>query len=180
MGPGVTHHKSSESAIFFKRIAGGELASGCPNFDFGVVDVRDVARGHILAAFGGEKLEGRRYMLCGHNSNVWEMAVALRLKYSDYPLPVRNCELMTVRVYQTCVCLSNHSLLYTTVPFFLLWLVAPYVGLSRRFVWNNINHKINFDNSRSMEELGLEYRSLETTMQNMMQQFIELGVVSKK
>jgi dihydroflavonol-4-reductase len=40
MGPGVKYHESSESFALMKNFGGGAMASGCPNFAMGVVDVR--------------------------------------------------------------------------------------------------------------------------------------------
>jgi hypothetical protein len=67
-----------------------------------------------------------------------------------------------------------------TVPKALLWLVGPYVGMSRRFVSNNVNYAIRLDNSKSRKELGMEYRPLDVTLQEMFQQMIEVGAITKK
>jgi dihydroflavonol-4-reductase len=68
------------------------------------------------------------------------------------------------------------------VPKLLLWLIAPYLGLgiTRRFVWNNIDVPIKFDNSKSKNELGIQYRPLETTMKEMFQQMLDAGAIPKK
>jgi hypothetical protein len=64
----------------------------------------------------------------------------------------------------------------------LLWLIAPYlgIGISRKFVMNNINVPIKFDNSKSKNELGIQYRPLETTLKEMFQQMLDAGAIPKK
>jgi dihydroflavonol-4-reductase len=81
---------------------------------------------------------------------------ALREKYSDYPLPAR------------------------VLPKTLMWLIGPYVaGMERRYVSNNIDIDLNLNNSKSKRDLGIEYKPLKTTMEDMFQQLIDVGAVKK-
>jgi dihydroflavonol-4-reductase len=154
MGPGLKYHASSESYKLFISIAGGELATGAPAYAIGIVDVRDVAHAHVVAAFN-EEAKGR-HILNGTNSSIYEIGAALRPKYAEYPLPAR------------------------MVPFFILYLFGPFIGVSRTSAWNNIGVKMSLDNSKSKRELGIEYKSLEETLGDMMEQLIAEDVIKKK
>lgn len=152
-GPGVKYHGTSESYGIIKQMGDGTMKSGSLNYSMGVVDVRDVARAHIVGGYN-EKTAGR-HLLVGHNTGLFEMASVIRQKYPDYPLP-------TLRLHWS-----------------LVWLLAPFVGMTRKGVWRNVDVPINLDNSKSKKELGIEYHSLESTMQDMFQQLVEEGVVTK-
>ena len=156
MGPGVMCHESSESFDILKQLGGGDMKSGAPNVSMGIVDVREVAHAHIVAAYKSS-VKGR-HILCGHCSGFSEMAASLRKFYPEYPIPT------------------------TAVPKMLLWLIAPYLGLgiTRRFVWNNIDVPLKLDNSKSKNELGIEYRPLDITLKEMFQQMLDAGAIKKK
>lgn len=87
MGPGTKYSPSAESFAMLQSFGDGRLASGCPNICLGIVDVRDVAQAHIVAAYR-PGVQGR-HILCGHCTDFWSMAEALRPKFSAYPLPQR-------------------------------------------------------------------------------------------
>ena len=69
--------------------------------------------------------------------------------------------------------------IYDAVPKSLFWLVGPYVGISRQFISNNIDIPIKFDNTKSKTELGIEYHSLEETLQDMFQVLVDNEAVKK-
>ena len=81
VGPGLKYHKGSESYETFKEF----YCSGnsfLPAFPMPVVDVRDVADGHIAAAFLPE-VSGR-HILSGSNTTFLAMGhQALAEKYGD-------------------------------------------------------------------------------------------------
>lgn len=151
VGPGATYHESSESFKLMKSLGFGEMKAGAPNFSMGIVDVRDVAKAHIVAGYN-DSIKGR-HILCGHCSGLTEMASVLRQKYPKYPIPT------------------------SEVPKMLLWMIAPYLGLplTLRMVWNNVGVPIKFDNSKSKKELGIEYTSMATSLHEMFQQMIDAG-----
>lgn len=155
MGPGIKIHESSESYSFVKKLGDGKLASGCPDLSFAVVDVRDVARGHIAAGFlPSEMVAGQRFILNASNTFLIKMADAIRETYPDHPLPASN------------------------VPKWLFWAVAPYFGAERIYVTRSVGHRIEMDNSKSLNclELG-EYKTLPKTMGDMFRQCIENGYI---
>jgi dihydroflavonol-4-reductase len=154
LGPGVIYHETSESCTLLRRLGNGEFESGSPNFCMGVVDVRDVAHAHIVGAFS--KSAKGRYILRSVNTGLKDMAKILHEKYPDYRLPTR------------------------TLPKLIFWLLAPYVGISRQVAWNNTDVPINLDNSKSIRELGIQYRPLSDSLNDLFQQMIDAGVLQKK
>lgn len=158
MGPGLKVHPSSESYKFLIDLK--DMASaGAPPVPIGVVDVRDVADTHIAAAYV-ENAAGR-HICCGHNSSVLGMCQALTEKYpaTKYPIPSS-----TLRLPKT-----------------LMWLVGPYVApLSRTFISKNFGLTLNFDNTKSKNELGIEYLPLTQTMQDMYQQLLDAKLIEPK
>jgi nucleoside-diphosphate-sugar epimerase len=154
-GPGLKCHTEATSFSMIKSIAGDGSASAVPAYGLGVVDVREVARAHVVAAYKPEA--SGRHILVGQNSSLLEVTSTLLPKYgADYPVPTGKLSKL------------------------LVWMAAPYATtMSRRQVWNNVDLKTNLDNSKSKKELGIEYRPLEETMQDMYQQMIDAGVVKK-
>lgn len=152
-GPGIKASASNESFAFIKMMGDGAMQSGCPNLGFWVVDVRDVATAHVAAAFTPEA-KGR-YIISGHDTYLPAMANAISAKYPKYPLPK------------------------STFPWPIVWLLAPYIGMNRTMVWRGVNVKFNMDNSKSIQDLKMEYRSLEATFQDMFGQMIEAGIVQE-
>jgi nucleoside-diphosphate-sugar epimerase len=139
MGPSLTNRKDSTSIGFMRGLLKGQYKSGAPDLAFGLVDVRDVANAHIQAAFRSEA--SGRHILVASSPSVSDMASALREEFGrKYALPK------------------------SSLPKWLVWLVAPLVGLTRKFVKNNLGYPLAFDNSYSQKDLGIEYRSMRETL----------------
>lgn len=155
IGPGVKVHSSSESYVFVKSLGDGTLKYKSPKISMPVVDVRDVAKGHMNAAFGpSEKIAGQRFILSCTNTDVLEMSLAIAEKYPNSRLPKR------------------------ALPKWLAWLLAPYLGITRKLVSRSVNVPHELDQSKSIRDLGMgEYRPLTTTVQDMFQQCIETGFI---
>ena len=152
MGPGLKVHPTSESYQFMKSLGDGTFKSGMPKIGVFLVDVRDVAKTHLAAAFT-EKAEGR-YICVGHNSTTFDFATMLAEKYPNFALPK------------------------SAPPKLLVYLLAPYLGMERNQVWRGINYLSTFDNSKSKQDLGIEYRPMEETFPEMFQQMIDDGLIS--
>lgn len=156
LGPGINPFATSESFTLLKQMGSGAMRSGVPAFPIGAVDVRDVAQAHFRAGFY-PSARGR-YLVSAHETDFAEVAGLLRQRFgNDYPLPRR------------------------TLPAWLVWLMGPLVdkSLSRQMVSRNLGHPWRADNSKSMGDLGLHYRSLETALCDMFQQQIDHGVISQ-
>jgi len=123
-----------------------------PKLRSGIVDVRDVARAHILAAFNSES--SGRHITVAEDISFLDWASILRKHFGDkYPFPKRE------------------------TPKFLIWLIGPLFGLSRKYVSKNVGYKLTYDNSYSKSDLGLTYRPLEQTLTEHFQQLIDDGLV---
>ena len=105
------------------------------------------ANSHFRAAFTAEA--NGRYITSGHNSSLLEMAAALLDRYGKtYPIPRR------------------------TLPKWLVWLAGPVAdkSVTRKMVQLNVNRPWRADNSRSRNELGMPYRSLQESINDFFQQ----------
>ncbi len=157
MGPGINPRASSESFNLIRQMGNGTMKAGVPDLGMGVVDVRDVAQAHIAAAYTPQA-KGR-YITSGHNTSLPEMAKQLLPKFGDhYPIPRKR------------------------MPKFLVWLLGPITtpGLTRKFVARNVGYPWKGDNSKSIEELGMKYRSLSQTMNDFFQQIVDTGQLQKR
>jgi len=150
MGPGVTAKATSESFNIIRKIGDGTMKTGVPDWGFGVVDVRDVAHAHMAAAYIA-KAQGR-YIISGHNTSLPEIAKRLLPRFGkDYAIPRR------------------------VLPKFLVWLIAPVMdsSVTRKMIERNVGYKWTADNSKSIRELGMEYRALSETMNDFFEQMVE-------
>ena len=154
IGPGINPHATSESFKIVRQFGDGSLKTGAPRMGMGVVDVRDLAEAHFRAAFTPEA-KGR-YIISGHNTDFLAMAATLLDRFGkDYPIPRR------------------------AMPKWLAWLVAPMVNkaMTRKIVARNINRPFKADNRKSVRDLGVQYRPMKESMQDLFQQMIDNGLV---
>ncbi len=147
MGPGINPYATSESFSIIRQMGDGTMKMGGPDFRIGAVDVRDLADAHMAAAFLPDA-QGR-HIISAHDTGFMEIAGILRKKYPDYPLPKKK------------------------MPKWLLWLIAPTLGMTRKEVSRTIGKPWHADNSKSKEKLGVSYRPLEETVTAFFQQMID-------
>lgn len=154
VGPGISPFASSGTFEVFRHFGDGTMKMGIPDLYLAAVDVRDVATAHYAAAFTpGAK---GRYITSGHNTSLLAMAKILRKHFGNaYPLPRR------------------------TLPKALVWLVGPLLdkSLSRTFVSRNVGYPMLCDNSKSIANLGMQYRPLDVSVTELFQQLIDNGLV---
>lgn len=152
LGPSLNPDAMFESKKFMLQMGNGDLKSGAPDVTMGMVDVRDVSKAHVIAGFN-EKAKGR-HILSGETHTLLEAGGFIKEKFGDkYPVPTRNA------------------------PKFLIWILAPFLGIKRNFVSKNIGYKIDFDNSKSIKELGIKYSPVKKAVVDFFQQFIDKGLV---
>lgn len=155
MGPSLSRRMDGTSVQFVHDLVGGPLKSGVPDLTFGIVDVRDVARAHVLAAMN-EKSSGR-HLLCADTKTFVELADILRQRYGK-TLPLPGGQL----------------------PGFMVYLIGPFFGLSWGFLKKNLGVRYKLDNSRSIQDLGIAYRSIADTLCDHVDQMKEAGLIQSK
>lgn len=151
VGPSLSPRVDSTSIDTMRSLLNGKYKSGVPDIWFGLVDVRDVARAHILAA-EKEEVTGRHICIAGVMP-LTEMAKVLREKYPDRPVPA------------------------SVVPKFLLYMVGPMMGFSWKYIRLNYGVSFRLDNTRSIRQLGLTYRPLKETFLDHAEQLISAKLV---
>ncbi|WP_371225505.1 NAD-dependent epimerase/dehydratase family protein [Roseovarius sp. 2305UL8-3] len=151
IGPAIGPAPTSESFAIVKAYGDGRTKTGAPRLNFGVVDVRDLARAHLAAAYLPEATG--RHIICGKMTDMAEMGMLLKDRFgADYPIPPR------------------------AMPKWLFWLVGPMLApITRRYVTRNVGHPIAIDNSKSINALGQSYRPLKTSIEDMFEQMAERG-----
>lgn len=144
LGPSLSKTSDSESLVFIKNIIDGKFRTGAPKLYFGFVDVRDVAKAHIAAA-ENLQVEGR-HILCNESASMMEMVEIIEKLYpKKYKLPLM------------------------TAPKLLMQLMGPMFGVTKKFVKRNVGYPLQFDNSKSIQSLGINYYPLENTLQDMIE-----------
>jgi nucleoside-diphosphate-sugar epimerase len=153
-GPSLTTGSQSASIDTLLQMGDGRLSPGVPRLSFPVVDVREVARAHVLAGFTPSA--SGRYILSNETLSLMDIANLLRARHGDrFPFPGR------------------------TLPKWLVWLVAPLAtAFSREYVTSNVGYQVEMDNRRS-RELGISYRPVEETFGEHFQQIIDDGMLGK-
>jgi nucleoside-diphosphate-sugar epimerase len=154
-GPSLTKGSQSGSIDTLLQMGDGRLRTGVPDLAYGVVDVREVARAHLLAAFTPEA-KGR-YLLVAKELTMLEIAGLLRAKWGRaYPFPAM------------------------IVPKPVVWLLGPLmVPVTRDFIRRNVGYPLKFDNSRSRAR-GVPYRPVEDTVVEHFQPVIDAGLLAKR
>ena len=162
VGPGLKYSSTSESYQFIKKLGSNDptMAVGCPNLGFNALDVRDAAIAHVRGGFL-PNVSGR-YIL--NNSpegyTMQQMGQLLGEEYTSkgYPIVTKAAPL----------------------PKIVFWVLGPYIkkGLTRKWIWNNIDHVPSLDNAKSAQQLGMTYRPMKNTLCEMYQVLINEGVVT--
>lgn len=154
LGPGINPNGTSESFNIIKMMADGRMKSGVPDMKIGIVDVRDVAEAHYRAGFTPEA-KGR-YITSAEDSGLYEISQILREKYGDkYPFPK------------------------SKAPKFLIWLLAPTQGFTRKWAARSIGYPWKADNSKIKNELGIKFRQGKESIIDFFQQMIDNGSFTK-
>lgn len=154
IGPGINPHATSESFNIMKQFAKGDFKMGAPAFNMGCVDVRDLAVAHYEAGTR-EDAEGR-HIASGHNSSFREIGRIIKDKYPNYPIGKGS------------------------VPKFMIWLMAPSAGITRKVVARNVGYPWKANNTKSKEKLGMTYRPLNESVEEFFGSLIDAGVIEKK
>lgn len=152
-GPSLSFRVDAESVAMMRQFARGQFRSGVPDLQLGIVDVRDVALAHARAALRSQA-QGR-HVLVAEPRTLLELGETLAMLAPTLKpqLPRR------------------------TLPAWLIWLLGPMVGLSRRFVQDNVGLRTQYANAKSRDALGLRYRPVEETLADHLQQLQRDGLL---
>jgi len=152
LGPALTTVSKSGSMTTMRHFVDYSMATGAPALQFGVVDVRDVARAHIAAGFTpGAR---GRYITNSETMSMLDIGKALRARFGWRP---------------------SFPLIEAPKP--LIKLAAPVAGLTRKFVDLNVGYPLRFDNTRTVKELGITFRPGAESVVEHFQQMIDDGLV---
>jgi nucleoside-diphosphate-sugar epimerase len=152
LGPSLSDRADGTSVNFMMSMVNGKFATGVPELWMGVVDVRDVARAHIAAAFN-EKASGR-HITSATVLSMLDMAKILRSHFvKKYWIPK------------------------TTLPKFLAYLVGPFFGLNWNFINKNIGISFSLNNEYSKKDLGITYRPISETLIEHIEQLSEAKLI---
>ncbi|MBM7705044.1 SDR family oxidoreductase [Metabacillus iocasae] len=152
LGPSLAKRTDSTSISTIRDFLTGTYKTGVPHLVNGTVDVRDIAKAQVLAAFTPEA--SGRYLTSNEEATLLHMANILERNFpGKYKLPKRE------------------------VPKALIWLIAPTIGFTREYVSKNVGYAAKFDNSKSIRELGMTYRSLEETLVDQTKQLVKDGSI---
>jgi len=154
IGP-VMSKKAAASPTLIIRIMNNNMP-GIPKMSFPFVDVRDVARAHILA-LENPNANGKRHILAAKTLWLLEAAEILKKEFEPqgFTIPTRaigKCPLQFAGVFD------------------------PQVKL----IINYIGYSLQVDNTRSTEVLGLKYHEADESLKAMGYALIDIGLVEDK
>ena len=153
MGPSLSGRNDAASIEFMQNFLKGQFRTGAADLTFGIVDVRDVARAHILACERPDA--GGRHILVSEHLTLLEIAKALGEVAPQY----------------------RSKLPRFNAPKVMMYLVGPILGFSTRFVKQNVGVKVRYDNSYAKQDLGISFRPVQETFRDMVQRMEALGQV---
>ncbi|MBU6442775.1 MAG: NAD-dependent epimerase/dehydratase family protein [Alphaproteobacteria bacterium] len=140
LGPALTPVSDSGSLFLLDELLKGYFFYGAPNFAFTYVDVRDVALAHLRAA-EREAASGRYILAEKGMISFLDMARMLRPHHRRPWL------------------LPRYRL-----PHWPIRILGPLFGLTQDYIRGHLGIRFTVDNRRSVEELGIAYRSAAETL----------------
>jgi nucleoside-diphosphate-sugar epimerase len=153
-GPALTRSSQSGSIDALLQLGDGRRITGVPRLYMGVVDVREVAQAHLLAAFTPEA--SGRYLLVNQDMTMMDIARILRSEFG-----------------------SRYLFPRFEVPKAAAWLVGPLFGpVTREFISKNVGHPLKIDNSRS-RAIGVNYRPVAETLVEHFRQLVSDGLLKR-
>lgn len=155
LGPGISPKATSASFDIVRQMGDGNMKMGTADFRIGCVDVRDLAEAHYRAGYTPEA--NGRNIISAENTGFMDLANHLRPNFGDkFPIPKK------------------------TLPKWLVVLMAPSAGMTRREAKLNVGHDWIADNSKAKRELGITYRPIKESINEMFQQLVDDGQLKAK
>ena len=154
-GPALSPHTRSESVRIMRDFGTGFYRMGVPGMEFGIVDVRDVAEGHVRAGLIPEA--SGRHILVSESLTLGEIAGVLRDHFgSGFPFP------------------------RFRIPRMMALLVAPLRGIPRSVVRRNVGYPVRFDNRYARTDLRMSFRPAAEAIVDHFQQLLDDGLVQAR
>ncbi|XP_065899103.1 uncharacterized protein [Dysidea avara] len=160
MNPGLTFgpiivRSCGASVDFVRAMLAGDVP-GAVDITMMVIDVRDVARAHIIAMEKPECI-GKRYILVAEN-NVHFRTVAEWIQDEFDP---QGYKIGTMRI-----------------PKFVAWIISKF-NTSMRFIYPGIGKRLTLVNDRMIDELGIKPTPIRQSVIDTGYSLIEFGFVQK-
>lgn len=156
-GPALTQASASTSIDTMVAMGTGRLWPAVPSMRLAWVDVRDVAQAHVEAAFRPDA-EGRHIITNGEPTML-EIAKILRKHFGNgYRFPRFELPKLMIK--------------------YVAWIIDA--SAKPKFIEQNANYPLKFDNSRSKQRLGIQYHSLEQMYVDHFNQLLDDGVIRRK
>jgi nucleoside-diphosphate-sugar epimerase len=152
-GPSLSKRTDATSVDMMIQFLNGSFHAGVPRLWLGVVDVRDVAAAHVQAAL--LPTASGRYIIVAESLSLFEISKLMRVGEVGLKNKLPKGETSKA----------------------LIWLIAPFVGMQRRYVARNVNYPLYFNNERSKLELGIHYRLPAETFNDHIQQITKDGLL---
>ncbi|CDW76422.1 nad dependent epimerase dehydratase [Stylonychia lemnae] len=152
-GPSLISSDFTSGLVIQKIMA--EKFPGVPKIMFPIVDVRNVAYAH-LRGLEVEEANGNRFILSGKGVWFFEIAAALKSEFGKY--------------YK----IRDRELAYCTVK------IAALFDKSVQMLIPMWGRKLNLDNKKSKEVLGIEYIYPQKSIIDMAQSMIDAGIIKNK
>lgn len=152
MGPSLSKRLDGTSVEFMKNMLKGVFRTGVPDTKMGFVDVRDVAKAHILAGLT-PNAKGRHIT----SAEVMPMLGVAKIIKENFG--------------------NKYSVPTGNLPKALVYVIGPFFGLSWGYTKNNIGQPLNLNHEYSKTDLGLTYRPLKDTFIDHVNQMESAGLL---
>eukprot|EP00045_Choanoeca_perplexa_P012486 m.136492 g.136492 ORF g.136492 m.136492 type:complete len:352 (-) comp16024_c0_seq3:1268-2323(-) len=153
-GPPLTEAHLEGSTGIVRDLMTGKFPM-CPRLSFPAIDVRNVAKSHLLA-LASPSATGR-YICVENTYSMQEISKRCKAQFPDYSFPKRQ------------------------LPNFLMYLTAIF---DSRITWGFCSRHLSrvpqFDNARIRTDLGLTLTDFDTTLQDTCQAMLDHGMVKPK
>ncbi len=154
LGPALSPHTAAEGVLVMRDLGGGYYRYGAPELEHAIVDVRDVAKGHVRAGLLPEA--NGRHVLVSESLRLIEIAKALRSHFGEgFPFPRQT----------------------VSTPAALM--LAPRRGIPQAVAKRNLGYPLRFDNRRAIEALGMTFRPAAESVVDHFQQLLDDGLVKR-
>ena len=152
LGPGLSPHTKAEGVLVMLDFGNGYYSFGAPDLEFAIVDVRDVAEGHLRAGLIPEARG--RHILVSESLSLMEIAEVLRDRFGDgFPFPRQS------------------------VSDLVALMLAPRRGIPQAVAKRNLGYPLRFANRRASEALGMSFRPASESVVEHFQQLLDDGLV---